>query len=103
MIEVLFSILFNCPELLITAGGENVSPVLIEDAVKEALPCVSNCMLIGDRRKFLSILLTLKVPVVFRKSLSASYSFYYDICAEILIYIYIFIFGVKSLSCVYVC
>jgi len=48
-------------ELLITAGGENVSPVLIEDAVREQLPCVSNCMLIGDRRKFLSMLITLKV------------------------------------------
>ena len=48
-------------ELLITAGGENVAPVPIEDAVKLALPCVSSCMLIGDQRKFLSILLTLKV------------------------------------------
>lgn len=50
-------------ELLITAGGENVAPVPIEDAVKEQLPCISNCMLVGDRRKFLSILLTFKVEV----------------------------------------
>ena len=27
-------------EILITAGGENVPPLLIEDAIKEALPCV---------------------------------------------------------------
>jgi len=53
-------------ELLITAGGENVAPVPIEDAVKEQLPCVSNCMLIGDSRKFLSMLLTFKVGVVYR-------------------------------------
>jgi len=47
-------------ELIITAGGENVAPVPIEDRVKEHLPCVSNCMLIGDKRKFLAMLITLK-------------------------------------------
>ena len=52
-------------ELLITAGGENVAPVPIEDNVKEELPIVSNCMLIGDKKKFLSMLITLKVSAVF--------------------------------------
>lgn len=47
-------------ELIITAGGENIAPVPIEDNVKEILHCVSNCMLIGDKRKFLSMLVTLK-------------------------------------------
>ncbi|XP_019731753.1 long-chain-fatty-acid--CoA ligase ACSBG2-like isoform X3 [Hippocampus comes] len=47
-------------ELLITAGGENVAPVPIEDAVKAEVPILSNAMLIGDRKKFLSMLVTLK-------------------------------------------
>jgi len=53
--------MWKCLELLITAGGENVAPVAIEMAVKEQLPCISNCIVIGDQRKFLSLLITLQV------------------------------------------
>jgi len=50
-------------EILITAGGENVSPVLIEDNIKAECPIISHAMVIGDRRKFLSVMLTIKTEV----------------------------------------
>jgi long-chain-fatty-acid--CoA ligase ACSBG len=52
-------------ELIITAGGENIPPVLIEDELKKELGAViSNVMVVGDRRKFLSCLFTIRaVPV----------------------------------------
>ena len=50
-------------ELVITAGGENVAPIPIEDTIKKELGCISNAMVIGDRKKFLSCLLTMKVEV----------------------------------------
>ena len=50
-------------ELIITAGGENVPPVLIENEMKAAMNAISNCMVIGDKRKFLTILISLKTDV----------------------------------------
>ncbi|CAL8248139.1 unnamed protein product [Merluccius merluccius] len=50
-------------ELIITAGGENIPPVPIEDALKAEAAIISNAMLLGDKLKFLSILLTLKCEV----------------------------------------
>uniref|UniRef100_A0A3Q3J2S7 long-chain-fatty-acid--CoA ligase n=1 Tax=Monopterus albus TaxID=43700 RepID=A0A3Q3J2S7_MONAL len=50
-------------ELIITAGGENIPPVPIEEALKAEVPIISNAMLIGDKLKFLSMLLTLKCVV----------------------------------------
>lgn len=50
-------------ELIITAGGENVPPVLIENEIKAACVGISNVMVIGDKRKFLSCLISLKTEV----------------------------------------
>jgi long-chain-fatty-acid--CoA ligase ACSBG len=50
-------------EILITAGGENIPSVVIEDKVKRTLPIVSQCMLIGDGRKYLTLLITLKTNI----------------------------------------
>jgi long-chain-fatty-acid--CoA ligase ACSBG len=47
-------------ELIITAGGENVAPVPIEDAVKKACPAISNIVMHGDKRKYNTALITLK-------------------------------------------
>jgi long-chain-fatty-acid--CoA ligase ACSBG len=62
-VDRLVIVLWSCAEILITAGGENVPSVPIEDAVKERLPVVSNCMLIGDKRRYLTMLITIKVTI----------------------------------------
>ncbi len=45
-------------DLIITAGGKNVAPQNIEKLIK-GIEGVSQCVVIGDRRKFLSALITL--------------------------------------------
>ncbi|XP_032107994.1 long-chain-fatty-acid--CoA ligase ACSBG2 [Sapajus apella] len=50
-------------EILITAGAENVAPIPIETLVKKKIPIISNAMLVGDKLKFLSMLLTLKCEI----------------------------------------
>ena len=57
------SITGRIKELIITAGGENIPPVLIENEFKLAMPALSNCMVIGDKRKFLTIVLCLLVEM----------------------------------------
>jgi long-chain acyl-CoA synthetase len=46
-------------EIIITAGGKNIAPKNIEAAIKE-LPIVGEAVVIGDRRKYLTALLTLE-------------------------------------------
>lgn len=45
-------------EMLITAGGKNVSPAALEDRVRAA-PLVSQCVVVGDSRPYVAALVTL--------------------------------------------
>lgn len=48
-------------ELIITSGGENIAPVTIEETIKAELSeIVSYAVVIGDNRKHLSVILTLR-------------------------------------------
>ena len=50
-------------ELIITAGGENVAPVPIEDNLKFICPPCSNIMMIGEQQRFMAALITFKVDI----------------------------------------
>ncbi len=52
------SIIGRKKEIIITAGGKNITPVNIEQEVKRH-PLVSQCVVIGDRRPYLVALITL--------------------------------------------
>ncbi len=45
-------------ELIVTAGGKNVAPAVLEDRIR-AHPLVSQCMVVGDGRPFIACLVTL--------------------------------------------
>jgi len=48
-------------EIIVTGGGENVAPVPIEDMIKLQLKdIISNCMVLGDKRKHLACIITLR-------------------------------------------
>ncbi|TFH39781.1 MAG: long-chain fatty acid--CoA ligase, partial [Chrysiogenales bacterium] len=46
-------------ELIITAAGKNISPANIESVIKGS-PCISNAMACGDRKKYITALVTLE-------------------------------------------
>ncbi|MGV9860796.1 AMP-dependent synthetase/ligase [Gordonia sp. NPDC003425] len=45
-------------ELIVTAGGKNVSPAQLEDSIR-AHPLVSQCLVVGDNKPFIAALITL--------------------------------------------
>jgi long-chain acyl-CoA synthetase len=52
-------------EIIITAGGKNITPVNIEALVKRH-PLVSQCVVVGDRKPYLVALITLDPEAVTR-------------------------------------
>jgi long-chain acyl-CoA synthetase len=45
-------------EIIVTAGGKNVAPAVLEDRLR-AHPLISQCMVVGDGRPFIACLITL--------------------------------------------
>ena len=63
-------------ELIVTAGGKNVAPAVLEDRLR-AHPLISQCMVVGDNQPFIASLITidqdaLKTWVVANKKEGAS-------------------------------
>jgi long-chain acyl-CoA synthetase len=56
--EGFLTIIGRKKELIVTAGGKNVAPAVIEDRVR-AHPLVAECIAVGDRRPFVGMLITL--------------------------------------------
>eukprot|EP00923_Selenidium_pygospionis_P002245 GHVN01003467.1.p1 GENE.GHVN01003467.1~~GHVN01003467.1.p1 ORF type:complete len:495 (-),score=121.14 GHVN01003467.1:268-1689(-) len=59
-------------EVIVSAGGENISPVAIEAVVKDELKLTAHCVVVGDRRPFLSLLITLPLAPIGSSHPSAS-------------------------------
>jgi long-chain acyl-CoA synthetase len=45
-------------EIIVTAGGKNVSPTLLEDRLRSHL-LISQCMVVGDAKPFIGVLITI--------------------------------------------
>jgi long-chain acyl-CoA synthetase len=57
------SIVGRKKELLVTSGGKNVAPAVLEDRVR-AHPLVSQCLVVGDNKPYIAALITLDVDAV---------------------------------------
>jgi len=45
-------------EIIVTAGGKNVSPAVLEDRLRSN-PLISQCMVVGDQKPFIGVLITI--------------------------------------------
>ncbi|MDR0432260.1 MAG: AMP-dependent synthetase/ligase, partial [Bifidobacteriaceae bacterium] len=50
-------------ELIVTAGGKNVAPAILEDRLR-GHPLVSQCVVVGDKRPFVGALITLDLDML---------------------------------------
>ena len=50
-------------ELIVTAGGQNVAPAVLEDRVR-AHPLVSQCLVVGDQQPFIACLVTIDTEAI---------------------------------------
>jgi long-chain acyl-CoA synthetase len=50
-------------ELIVTSGGKNVAPALLEDRIR-AHPLVSQCLVVGDNKPFIAALITLDLDAL---------------------------------------
>jgi long-chain acyl-CoA synthetase len=50
-------------ELIVTAGGKNVAPAVLEDRLR-AHPLVSQCMVVGDNQPFIAALITIDPEMI---------------------------------------
>ena len=50
-------------ELIVTAGGKNVAPAVLEDRLR-ANPLISQCMVVGDNKPFIAALVTLEPDAI---------------------------------------
>ncbi len=60
-------------ELLITSGGENIAPQILEGKLK-SIPVVSQVVVVGDKRKYITALFTLDPDKVIQEAAAANSS-----------------------------
>ena len=65
-------LLHSLSDMITTSGGKKIHPVTIEESIKSEIPFLSNVMVVGDKREYLTCLMTLKVYLY--PSLSSSLS-----------------------------
>ena len=63
-IKPVYVVYVVCIELIILASGETINPLPIEDCIKSKVFFLSNMMVLGDGREYLTCLMTLKVCIV---------------------------------------